>query len=467
MPVIGRGNGFTISSSFGNEAVEGTVASGSQGAGRNLTFTIEQSPVQIRTVYVQVVPVVGNTGDFWDDFWSNNVNGSPADQFALSSFVPVTPSGQITVTLNADNFAEPDQVFEVRIYESVTDSGFGVPPLFSSSFTVLDDDIQGTSANDMLRGRSHAEQFFGFGGNDTLIGGGGNDDLNGGNGADRLWGGSGNDFLNGGNGADRLDGSAGNDTLRGSLGNDLLSGGANNDRLYGDGGKDTLTGGNGLDTLDGGSGNDKLSGNGGNDVLLGEGGNDTLVGGGGNDDLNGGNGADKLDGNAGNDKLYGEGGRDTLNGGNGLDTLAGGAGTDSLSGNGGNDVLFGGGGNDFLVGGRGKDLLTGRAGADHFIFLSANETTPTPKGRDVIRDFNRSQGDKIDLSAIDANLDIRGDQAFTFIGKDGFSGSDGELRYYERNDVTFLQADLNGDYKADFAIELSGTYNLGEQDFLL
>lgn len=395
MPIIGRGNGFTISSSFGKEIVEGTVASGIQGAGRNLIFTIEQSPVQIRSVYVQVVPIIGDTSDFWDDFWSNDVNGSPADQFALSSFVSVTPSGQITVTLNADNFAEPDQVFEVRIYDSPTDSAFGVPPLFSSSFTVLDDDIRGTTANDILRGRSHAEQLFGFAGSDTLIGGSGNDNLNGGNGDDRLLGGSGNDLLNGGNGADRLDGGAGNDTLRGSLGNDLLSGGANNDRLYGDGGKDTL------------------------------------------------------------------------NGGNGLDTLAGGAGDDSLSSNGGNDVLLGGGGNDILTGGAGKDLLTGGAGADDFIFLSANDTRSTPKGRDVILDFNKSQGDKIDLSAIDADLDVRGDQAFTFIGKDGFSGVDGELRYYGRNGVTFVQADLDGDYKADFAIELSGTYNLSEQDLLL
>ena len=58
------------------------------------------------------------------------------------------------------------------------------------------------------------------------------------------------------------------------------------------------------------------------------------------------------------------------------------------------DVLTGGYGNDTLYGDGGNDTLTGGPGADTFIFTSTDE------GADVITDFNPTEGDMIDLSAV-------------------------------------------------------------------
>ena len=46
---------------------------------------------------------------------------------------------------------------------------------------------------------------------------------------------------------------------------------------------------------------------------------------------------------------------------------------------------------------------------------------------------------------------LSGDQAFTFIGNNKFSGKSGELRFASG----VLSADVNGDKTADFAIALS------------
>ena len=75
--------------------------------------------------------------------------------------------------------------------------------------------------------------------------------------------------------------------------------------------------------------------------------------------------------------------------------------------------------------------------------------------------------DKIDLSGIDANTALAGDQAFTFIGTSSFRGRPGELHTIRVNGVTVIEGDVNGDRIADFQIELSSTINLSVSDFLL
>ncbi|WP_412072337.1 type I secretion C-terminal target domain-containing protein [Pseudomonas fluorescens] len=120
----------------------------------------------------------------------------------------------------------------------------------------------------------------------------------------------------------------------------------------------------------------------GNDHLMGEAGNDILFGSGGNDHLYGGTGNDILLASSGNDRLIGDQGNDILVGGTGNDTLIGG-----LE----NDIPTGGLDNDTLIGGQGNDTLTGGSGADTFVW-KAGDT-----GTDVIKDFNASQGDRIDL----------------------------------------------------------------------
>ncbi len=120
-----------------------------------------------------------------------------------------------------------------------------------------------------------------------------------------------------------------------------------------------------------------------------------------------------------------------------------------------------------MVGGVGKDQLAGGLGADQFVFTNRLDSGAGAAGRDIITDFNRAQGDKIDLSAIDANLRLAGNQAFEFVGTDGFSGSAGELGYQQANGTTLIFADMDGDRRADFSIELSRQIILGENDFLL
>ena len=171
-----------------------------------------------------------------------------------------------------------------------------------------------------------------------------------------------------------------------------------------------------------------------------------------------------LIGTDGNDTLNVISGNNFINGFGGNDILNGGRGNDVLNGGKGNDVINAGTGNETLIGGLGKDELTGNSsGKDTFKFYTTTESVPG-KNHDSISNFTQSQ-DLIDLSSIDANTKIAGDQAFTFVGGHPFAGKAGELHYI--NGV--LSADTNGDAKADFevAITLVGTTTLTTADFVL
>jgi len=126
-------------------------------------------------------------------------------------------------------------------------------------------------------------------------------------------------------------------------------------------------------------------------------------------------GDDYVDGWTGNDIIDGWTGNDTLLGFDGDDTLWGYTGDDKLYGESGNDYLYGESGNDNLNGGTGQDYLSGGAGADIFDFDSSSES-PAGGAYDTISDFNwkvsEGEGDKMDLSTIDADEWLDGDQAF-------------------------------------------------------
>jgi Ca2+-binding RTX toxin-like protein len=186
-------------------------------------------------------------------------------------------------------------------------------------------------------------------------------------------------------------------------------------------------------------------------------GNDLLSGLGGNDTLDGGVGADHLLGGDGNDSLVGGGDNDTLEGGAGADSMLGGSG---------NDMLKGGAGNDTLDGGAGRDTLNGGTGADQFVFHDGDFGS-TNATADVIYGFSSVEGDKVDLQGVDANTLLGGDQAFSFIGTDGFHNVAGELRYQEVGGNTYVYADLDGDGHSDLAIMLGGTHALTGGDFIL
>jgi hypothetical protein len=170
-------------------------------------------------------------------------------------------------------------------------------------------------------------------------------------------------------------------------------------------------------------------------------------------------------GTSGNDSISASSANVALRTSNEEDTVFGRDGHDDIQGMAGDDDLYGEGGNDTLVGGAGLDRLTGGLGKDQFTYNSVSESTAT--ARDLILDFSRSQGDKISLSAIDANSGLSGNQAFTFIGTAAFSNVAGQLRYETSGGLTTIFGDVNGDGVADLQIQLSGSVALIASDFVL
>ena len=142
--------------------------------------------------------------------------------------------------------------------------------------------------------------------------------------------------------------------------------------------------------------------------------------------------------------------------------LFGGAGADVLIGGAGQDVISGGAGDDRITGGRGPDSLTGGAGNDAFVYLSAGDSVGGAS--DTISGF--AAGDRIDLSAIDANAGEPGEGAFRFVGSAAFGGTAGELRVTgEAGRTQFIEGDTNGDGVADLVIAVTGDHPIGASDF--
>ena len=141
-----------------------------------------------------------------------------------------------------------------------------------------------------------------------------------------------------------------------------------------------------------------------------------------------------------------------------------------LFGGAGNDILTGGDGHDVLFGGGYADTLFGGAGADIYRYDRTSDSNASRP--DLIAGFQTGL-DKIDLSRIDANPGVAGDQAFTWIGSNPFSAGGavtaGELRTYEDGGYRWIAGDTNGDGVADLLIALTppGGAPLGIGDFLL
>ncbi len=188
-----------------------------------------------------------------------------------------------------------------------------------------------------------------------------------------------------------------------------------------------------------------------NTFILGMNGADTIHGGGDTDLIDGALGADLLKGHGGRDRLYGSAGNDKLDGGGGRDVLEGGAGNDQLLGNDGQDVLNGA---------AGADTLTGGIGADRFDFDAVSDSPSS--AFDVITDFRPTQLDRIDLSDIDANGLVAGNQAFSFVGADSFTAA-GQLRYAAGT----LACEVTGDGVADLVVQLLNSPLLEADDFVL
>lgn len=137
----------------------------------------------------------------------------------------------------------------------------------------------------------------------------------------------------------------------------------------------------------------------------------------------------------------------------------------TITGSAGNDSLSGGGGGDVLIGNGGTDNLTGGLGADRFRFLLPADS-PVGVGRDSVIGFVAAEADRIDLSAIDANTQLAGDQGFIFRGSAAFTGARGELRFDVSGADVIVQGSIAGTVPA-FEIRVAGVTSLLAGDFTL
>jgi Ca2+-binding RTX toxin-like protein len=375
------------------------------------------------------------------------------------------------------------------------------------------ENLMGSQHEDMLTGNNSANLLMGLGGNDVLVGGSGADTMVGGDGNDSYTVDNSGDFIDetGGSGIDivntsmtfsladavHVKGDVENPTLMGTSGING-TGNALDNAITGNGGANILARLGGADILDGGAGVDTVtyaaSSAGVNVSLMtsaGSGGDvegDTLIN------------IEKLTGSAFDDTLEGDGAANVLNGGTGIDTVsyehavagvtvnlattgaqAGGAGSDTLSGfenltgsqfddilsgTSGANTIVGGAGNDKITGGGGSDILVGGAGTDTFIFKAAADSAPSLS--DLIGDFLAGT-DKIDLSVIDSNTAVSGNQAFLYGGENQNVVANSVTWFTDQaSGNTIIQADLNGNSVADMQIVLTGINpNLHAADFVL
>jgi len=224
-------------------------------------------------------------------------------------------------------------------------------------------------------------------------------------------------------------GSSGHDHLNGTTSGNVLFAGRGADEVAGKAGNDMLDGGSGNDDIWGGSGNDRLSGGNGNDMLT------------------GGFGADHLDGGRGNDTL--------LSRSDAGEMVAAQDGTTQIFAD---ETAAFTAVNDVLTGGRGADtfrfeglvnakdeIVAKHVNADGTIDWhgvtgennNVHDHWVDGFGNDVITDFNRREGDKIEISAhtaevksiehLDSNGDGRADYSvITVISQQGASGAHDE-----------------------------------------
>ncbi len=238
--------------------------------------------------------------------------------------------------------------------------------------------------------------------------------------------------------------------------------------------KNIMTGSDGDDTLDGGADADKMSGLMGNDTYKVDNVNDKVF----EKDKEG---TDTIiakvsyvlaahqsveiiqaDSPTGDINFTGNELANKLLGNDGINVLDGGDGNDTLSGGKGNDTLLGGNGNDQLTGGAGFDMLTGGGDADSFRFLNiADSSLATP---DQITDF-LSGVDKIDLSAIDADTTVSGDQAFTLVM--GNHADKGQIAAYLSGGTLVLDINNDNDAQIEMRIVLLNHPAITTTDFIL
>jgi Ca2+-binding RTX toxin-like protein len=287
----------------------------------------------------------------------------------------------------------------------------------------------GTPQADVLTGTEGDDNIIAFAGDDVAIGNGG---------ADAISAGEGGDFVSGGAGRDVIFAGAGDDHVFAGAGADIVYGDAGADRIFGDEGHDLITAGAGDDTVFGGAGDDIIVAEvgDGNDVYFGH-------------DGGGGPGSDTLDMSAVTANV-------TVNLGSG--PLSNGTAFSSQTGN---DTIWGienvntGSGNDTIIASNAVNVMNGGAGNDTYKFTSASAANG-----DTILGFEA--GDRVDLTAIDANLGTAGDQSFALVSGAFTAAGQLAVTFETRadGDFTVVQGNIDGNADADFTLEIAGHHNL-------
>ncbi len=361
---------------------------------------------------------------------------------------------------------------------SATQADGTVNPNTVTFLNAKNNNVTGSSQNDVINGQ---------GGNDTLVGS---------LGADILRGEDGNDLLDGGSGIDILVGGKGNDTYQVDVFNDqtvetlntkqgggvdtlvvfssvaaLFALGRNLENLainqaaqgtsgygnslantmtasvagtslYGAGGNDTLKATQAGISLAGNAGNDKLQVLSGTNFLYGGPGTDTLIGGSGIDNFFVDSAKDKIVETAatGTDTVFAstsfslksltkvenlwldEGGAFSATGNALNNDLRGNASANTLDGAAGADQLYGGAGADILIGGSGDDQMIGGAGNDTYSIDSVgdkvDEQTNADSGDTVILTKADLYDDFVDFTKLAGieNVTYKGNLAWMFTG---------------------------------------------------
>jgi Ca2+-binding RTX toxin-like protein len=113
------------------------------------------------------------------------------------------------------------------------------------------------------------------------------------------------------------------------------------------------------------------------------------------------------------------------------------------------------------------NVITGNAGADTFIFQRLEDSGSLQATADLISDFSSSQGDRINLSGLDANPSTLADNAFTYIGTAAFTAA-GQARRSIDNGITYVELNTNADLTTvEMTIALTGALNLTASNFVL
>lgn len=125
-------------------------------------------------------------------------------------------------------------------------------------------------------------------------------------------------------------------------------------------------------------------------------------------------------------------------------------------------------GDDLLVGENGQDSLTGSSGGDvlvgddYLIYDNVSDSDLASALRDWLA--NPGADDRIDLTGIDANQNVSGDQAFTFDEDGSFSA--GEIRQSTDGSNVLVQMNVDVDANAEISILISNHSAFENSDFV-